>query len=277
MADSPNNMKRKGLRVYGVWHSSCKMTAGGGRHRGAAGGGSMRRACFLLAFALVAALPAAAFADGFEVRLGAFFPSTGAATDPDNCTTGCNIFQDTEALFGATKAGWTGPFGGIEYSRRVAPHVEIGLHIDGYGRKRETQYRDYTWQDDDSPIRQTLQVSAVPIGLSVRLLPTKSRAGFVPYVTAGADIIIWDYREKGDFIDFGTPGLDVNYDEFKSSGATPGLHVAAGFRAPISYDLSLTAEARYLFAKKTDMGGDFSAYSIDLSGASATVGLLVRF
>ena len=234
----------------------------------------MRRVFFLLAIALATVLPTAALADGLEVRLGAFFPSTGAATAPD-CEMQCNIFQDAAELFGATKSGWTGPFGGIEYSRRVSPHVELGLHVDGYGRKRNTSYVDYTWDDNDAEIEQTLQVSAVPVGMSLRWFPTDSRRGIAPYLTVGADIVIWDYREKGDFIDFDT--MDINYAEFRSSGATPALHAAAGFRAPLGYDFALTGEARYLFAKKADMGGDFRVYSIDLSGASATVGLLVRF
>jgi hypothetical protein len=234
----------------------------------------MRRVFFLLAIALAAGLPTAAFADGLEVRVGAFFPGTGKATD-ENCQTECNIFQDAKALFGATKSGWTGPFGGIEYSRRVSPHVELGLHVDGYGRRRETSYVDYTWEDDDSEIEQSLQVSAVPVGMSLRWFPTDTRRGIAPYLTVGADLVIWDYREEGDFIDFDT--MDIGYDEFQSSGVTPGLHVAAGFRAPLGYDFALTGEARYLLAKKADMGGDFRVYSIDLSGASATIGLLLRF
>jgi hypothetical protein len=234
----------------------------------------MRRVFFLLAVALAAGLPTAAFADGLEIRLGAFFPSTGAGTG-ESCQTECNIFEDANALFGATKSGWTGPFGGIEYSRRVSPHVELGLHIDGYGRRRDTSYVDYTWEDDDSEIEQRLQVSAVPVGMSLRWFPTDTRRGIAPYLTVGADLVIWDYREEGDFIDFDT--MDINSAEFQSSGVTPGLHVAAGFRAPLGYDFALTGEARYLLAKKADMGGDFRAYSIDLSGASATIGLLLRF
>ncbi len=235
----------------------------------------MRRLPFLLTLAFATALPAAAFADGLEIRFGAFFPTTGARTASD-CSSQCNIFQDAETLFGASKSGWTAPYGGIEFGRQVSPYVEVGVHIDGFGRKRETAYRDYTW-DDGSDIRQTLQVSAVPIGVSLRLFPAGTRGPVAPYVTVGGDAVIWDYRERGDFIDFDTPNLDINYDEFHSSGVAPAAHVAAGVRVPISYDFSVTAEARYLFVKKVDMEGDFQVYSIDLSGPSATVGLHLRF
>jgi hypothetical protein len=235
----------------------------------------MRRLLFLLTLAFAVGLPAAAFADGVEIRFGAYFPTTGAKTASD-CASECNIFQDTEELFGASKSGWTAPFGGVEYSRRVSPNIEVGLHVDGFGRKRETAYRDYTW-DDRADITQTLQVSAVPIGVSLRMFPAGTGAAVSPYLTVGADVVIWNYRERGDFIDFDTPGLDINYDEFSASGAAPGAHVAAGVRLPFSYDFSLTAEVRYLFVKKVDMGGDFQPYSIDLSGPSATLGFHLRF
>jgi hypothetical protein len=234
----------------------------------------MRRVIHLMVFGLAAILPSVAFADGLEVRAGAMFPVTGKATGTD-CQSGCNLFADLDELFGATRSGWAGPVAGIEVSRRVSGNVELGIHIDGYGRKRYGHYRS-----DKAPrdLEQTLQLSYVPIGLSLRLLPAGAHAKVSPYLSAGPDIVIWQYQEHGDYFDFDT--RKPFYDEFEAKGATPGLHVAAGLRLPITYDFALTSEVRYLWTAKVAMGGHdepYEPYDIQPGGVSATFGVMLRF
>jgi len=236
----------------------------------------MRRLITALAVTLVAAaLPSTVAADGIEIRAGAFFPRAGTG-HVEPCTSACDIFQDAAALYTADKKGWTGATGGLEFDLRLSHNVELGFHVDGYTRKRDTHYLDYT-HSDGSEIQQTLELTEVPMGVSLRLLPLGARAPISPYVTVGADLVLWKYSEFGEFIDFSTAGKPIGTADFRADGVAPGAHVAAGVRVPLNYDFALTAEARYLWASQKDMGGDFSAFKIDLTGASATVGLNVRF
>ena len=231
----------------------------------------MRRVLGLVVMGASVLLPTAALADGLEVRLGAFFPTTGAATSA-TCQQGCNLFGDLNELFGASKDGWAGPTGGVEYARSVTPNVEFAVHADGYGRRRITWYAS---SEAPSDLEQELELVYAPIGVTVRLLPSGRDAAVVPYVAGGVDLVIWSYRERGDYYNFDT-GRSF-YDEFEASGTAPGVHAAVGVRLPISYDFSLTSEVRYLWTKKVAMGGDYAAYDIRPGGVSATIGVNLRF
>jgi hypothetical protein len=243
----------------------------------------LRRALGLAVLGLAAvAWSTPASADGFEVRMGAFFPRGGPGSQPSTCAddavdySHCNLFLDLDELFGATRKGWTAFAGGVEYNRTLSRNIEVAFHIDGFGRTRHTAYRDYEWSDGGD-IEQELRLSAVPIGVTLRLLPSTSRSTIAPYVAVGADVVAYEYMERGDLIDFSTDDLDVYYEDRSISGAAPAMHVAAGVRLPLSYDLAATAEVRYLLARKVRMDYPFDVYDIDLSGASATVGILLRF
>jgi hypothetical protein len=226
----------------------------------------------VLAFVASAALVQQVSADGLDLRFGAFVPRADSGA---RAADRYDLHQDQMTIHKVEKNDWIGAGGGLEFNVNVARYLEIGVHLDGYGRRLATTYRDYT-RSDDSEIEQTLDVSVLPIGLSLRLVPPGRRGQIAPYATFGADLFVWQYEAHGDFIDFGLESLPITYAEYKSHGVTPGVHVAVGLRVPITYDLSLTGEARYQWAEQ-DMGGDFSQNRIDLSGASASLGLRLRF
>jgi hypothetical protein len=46
---------------------------------------------------------------------------------------------------------------------------------------------------------------------------------------------------------------------------------------PLGHDFAITAEGRYQFAQKKRMNDDFDQNRIDLNGASATIGVRLRF
>lgn len=209
--------------------------------------------------------PAAMEAGGLELRGGAFFPRAEA-----------NIFDDTTELFTVDRDDWAGFAGGLEYSMNLGQRLELGFHVDAYGRNHRTSYRDFV-RDDDSEIRQRLRLTIVPVGASVRFLPAGRRARVSPYVAVGADVIAYHFEEFGDFVDFQTSGLDISEDSFTSSGAAFGLHAAAGLRVAVGTDFSVTGEVRYLGAGTRRMADDFDLNEIDLSGAQATIGLHLRF
>lgn len=223
-----------------------------------------RARAILLGIGFMLAAPASTFASGIELRLGGFGPRGHS-----------DLFDDVDELFGAGRRDFRGFTGGIEYSVGLGSHVELGFHLDGYGRTVTTSYRDFE-REDGSPIFQDLRLNIVPLGATVRLLPAGRRARFAPYLAAGADVFFYQYEEQGEFIDFFSDDLDISSDAFVSEGATPGFHVAAGLRVPVSHDFSVTGEVRYQQAR-TRMNDDFSLNRVDLSGTSATLGVHLRF
>jgi hypothetical protein len=92
----------------------------------------------------------------------------------------------------------------------------------------------------------------------------------------GGDLVVYEYKEYGDFIDFFDPELPVIFDSFQSDGVTVGFHATAGLRFYVSDDFAVVGEARYLWAKD-DMDDDFRGNRIDLGGIAATLGVHVRF
>ena len=223
-----------------------------------------RARAITLGIGLLLLAPASTFASGIELRLGAFAPRGES-----------DLFDDIDELYAVGHRDFRGFTGGIEYSLGLGDHVELGFHLDGYGRSVNTSYRDFE-REDGSPIFQDLQLNIVPLGATVRFLPAGRRARLAPYVAAGADIFFYKYEEQGEFIDFFSDDLDISSDAFVSEGATGGFHVAAGLRVPVSHDFSVTGEVRYQQAR-TRMNDDFSQNRLDLSGTSATLGVHLRF
>jgi opacity protein-like surface antigen len=217
----------------------------------------------LLGLAGVAASAAPGLASGLDLRAGAFFPRAES-----------NLFDDDSELYTVDKDDWRGFHGGAEFSFGLGDTLELGLHLDGYGRSLHTVYRDFE-RPSGREITQTLKLTSVPLGFTVRFVPLGQRR-LTPYVGAGADVVFYEYEEFGEFIDFEDDDLPVFDDAFISSGAAGGFHVVGGLRVPVSHDFSITGEVRYLWAK-ADMGDDFRGNEIDLSGPSATVGVHLTF
>lgn len=240
----------------------------------------MRRVAAFPTLAMAAALLAAAAtsdAGGLDLRIGAFVPRAES-----------NLFADAADLFGVDpRNDFTGVTGGIEYNGQLAENVELAVSIDGFGRTQDTSYREFV-RDDGTEIQQTLRINTVPIGLTLRLVPTSRRGKLAPYLGVGADLIYWRWREIGEFIDFRDEAClrdedcPIFDDSFRSDGWTGGFHVSGGLRVALNRDFAVVGEARYQWAK-TEMGDDFApteagfVNEIDLSGLSVTVGFHVRF
>jgi len=231
----------------------------------------VRRA--ILSLTLLASLAAGAspaLAGGLDVRLGAFFPR-GAET----------LFQDDRTLYNVNTSDFVGLTGGVEYNQVVMKNVELGFSIDGYGQTVNSHYRDYT-RPDGSEIYQTLKFETLPLGLTVRFVPTSKRTKVAPYIGGGIDAIYWKYEEYGDFIDFYDPAYTIYPDHFHSDGWAFGLHAVGGVRFYLNRDFAIVAEGRYQWGHG-DMGQDFApngpglVNTIDLAGWSVTGGLHVRF
>jgi opacity protein-like surface antigen len=234
----------------------------------------VRPASAFITLALTAGVLAAAApcrASGLDLRLGAFFPRADS-----------NLFTDAEELYGIDRKHDLVSFtGGIEYNAQLAHNVELGVSVDGYDKTLDTSYVRYG-DSDNHDIRQTLKLDIVPMGVTLRLVPTSRSVRIAPYIGVGADLFYWKWEAYGDFIDFGDPDLPIVSDHFHSDGWTGGFHVSGGLRFNVSHDFAVVAEGRYQYAKTT-MGDDYSPNApgleneIDLSGWNATVGIHIRF
>jgi len=224
----------------------------------------MRRAAAVLALGVIVALPAAANAGGLDLRIGGFQPHANS-----------NLFDDDAELYTVRKRNWRGITGGAEFSSRIARNFEIGFNLDGYGKELDTHYRDVV-REDGSEIRQTLKLTIVPVGVTVRLVPTSRHTRIAPFIGAGVDAFFWKYEEFGDFVDFVDPANPIIADSFRSDGVATGFHVAGGLRLFVSDDFGVTGEVRYTVAKG-NMGDDFAGNRIDVGGFGATVGVHFRF
>jgi len=217
-----------------------------------------------------------ALAGGLDLRLGAYFPSANS-----------NLFADISSLYapnaslgtatpaGVTKSNWEGFYGGIEYNQKVARNVELAVSVDGYSKTLDTAYRDYV-HEDDTNIRQSLYLRIVPVGLSIRIVPTSRHAKVAPFLVAGIDAMVYHYEEYGDFVDFYAPDQPVIADSFISDSVAFGWHAGGGLRFRVGDDFAIVAEGRY-FWSKANMGDDFSMNQIDLGGFALTAGFHVRF
>ena len=232
----------------------------------------MRRAILSLTLLPLLLMGAAspARASGLDVRLGAFVPNANS-----------NLFLDDESLYFVSKSDWVGFTGGAEYNHVLAKNIEMAVFVDGYSRTIDTSYRDWT-RPDGSDIFQTLKLQMVPFGLTLQVVPTSKRTKLAPFLGGGVDLFYWKYEEWGDFIDFWDPDLPVYEDYFISDGVTFGFHATGGVRIYFNRDFALVVRGVYQWAE-ADMGGDFSPNEpgqfnrLDLSGASVTFGLHIRF
>jgi outer membrane protein W len=229
-----------------------------------------RRAMAVLTLGLLAALPASAGASSLELRIGGFIPRADS-----------NLFDDDSSLYTVNKEDWRGVTGGAEFSFTPADHVELGLHLDGYGRRVDTTYRDYT-RPSGAEIEQSLRLTLIPLGATLRFLPADRHATVSPYVGVGPDVVFYKYEEFGDFIDFFDPDLPITPDHFISESTAFGAHALGGIRFYVNRDIAIVGEAKYLWAHD-DMGDDFLPNApglvnrIDLSGWIFTGGVHLRF
>lgn len=173
---------------------------------------------------------------------------------------------------------------GADLGYRLAPRLDLVLSASFSGRSARSEMRE--WVDsDDRPIEQTTRFQRVPLTASVKAYPLargRSVGRFVwipsrvaPFVGVGAGAMWYRFGQAGDFVDFET--LDVFYDEFASSGWSPTAHALAGLDVALTPRLALVGEARYAWAE-SELSRDFEDFDpIDLSGLSASLGLLVRF
>lgn len=250
---------------------------------------TLRSRALALSLPLLAALLALAPAAGAQsAGRGFLFGSPASSLTLRggfaHASAGSDVFAFSREQLTLGRGDFDGFLLGADFARRLAPRLDLVLGAAFAGRDARSEMREWVDQDD-RPIEQTTRFQRVPLTASVRAYPLprgRSVGRFVwiparvaPFVGAGAGAMWYRFEQTGDFVDFET--LEVFYDEFASSGWAPTAHALAGADVSLGPRLALVGEARWTWAE-SELGRDFEDFEpIDLSGLSASLGLLVRF
>jgi hypothetical protein len=165
---------------------------------------------------------------------------------------------------------------GVEYSRQIAPALDLVVGGSYFESTQSQAYRDFEDADGFPIVHDTtLELSNFDLGLRLRLAPSHSPV--IPYVGGGGTVVAYRLIERGDFIDFNPPPPEIFSDHFETEGAAVGYFLMAGLDIPIGRDFGLFVEGRWRDAKD-DLADDFADLGeIDLSGREITGGVTWRF
>jgi hypothetical protein len=184
------------------------------------------------------------------------------------------------------KKGDFGSFAmGGDLSFAIHSRFDVMLSVDVDAMEKKSEFRE--WIDNDgNPIEQSTAFARQSYMVSAKyyLLPQGRSLGrfawvparYVPWVSAGAGRILYNFSQNGDFVDFENNNK-VFHDAFKSSKWGNSAHLTAGIDWSMTHRFALTSQARYLFGK-AELEPDYSGFDpIDLSGLGLTAGLTIRF
>lgn len=243
-----------------------------------------RRSALLAA--AVALLPALAQAQEagkgfmFGAPSGSFRIDAGWAV----AAAGSDLFAFTTNELTLRRRDFSSPTVGGELAFNVRPRTQLLFTGSWAQMNKGSEFRNFV-DNNQQPIEQKTTFVRVPLtvgvkeylgspGLSVGKLAWIP-ARLAPYVSAGAGATWYQFRQRGDFIDFSTN--NVFPDEYVSSGWAPTGYAAVGVDYAVGASYALTTEAKYLKANGA-LSNDFSGFhSLDLSGFTTTIGFTFRF
>jgi len=196
---------------------------------------------------------------------------------------GSDVFDDVTTNLTLDRGDFSSLTIGGDFAVHLTSRVDVVLS-GGYSRaNHKSEFRDFI-DNNDLPIEQTTTFERIPLTANVRLnLSAPGRAvgrlawiptRVVPYVGAGIGAMRYRFKQDGDFVNFTTNAV------FPADLDSEGWGLVEQGMAGVDYNFStqfgLSLDARYLHANG-ELGSAFKGYDrIDLSGATATIGLLVR-
>ena len=200
---------------------------------------------------------------------------------------GSDVFDDVTSQLTLNKRDFGSLTVGADVAFRVTSQVDLTLDA-GYSRSsHQSEFRNFV-DNNNLPIEQTTTFERIPLtaNVKVHLAPTGRSIGrlawipsrVVPYVGGGVGLMSYRFRQQGDFVDFNTNDVFNSTFDTQDDGRDWAFiqQVMAGVDYNFSPMFGVTLDARYLHGRG-DLGTAFSGYDkIDLSGASASVGISVR-
>jgi len=184
-------------------------------------------------------------------------------------------WNDTADVFTSDPSEFEDTIVGVDYRMGLGEHLALLISASDYQGQERRNYLDYVdAAGGEIQHTATLDITTFTAGLVLRLAP---RARISPYVGAGGGLYSWNLEERGQFIDFGSPGFDLFRADYKDDGDTFGYYVQAGVDVPLAAGWALFAEGRWHQADDT-LSGDFEGFGkLDLSGKEITGGVSWTF
>jgi hypothetical protein len=207
--------------------------------------------------------PVSAQANSFTVRLGLFSPRGDSRLWSENVRTFDYVVSDFNWLFG-----------GAEFAFELNEFLDFAIGVDGYNRSVASRYRDFV-RDDGTEVLQGVNLRVAPLTFGARFFPVGKFHVLLPYVAGGLGLYPFEYRERGDFIDFET--TEIFGATYYDRGVGTGVYLAAGLEASLASSVSLVGEYRRHFAS-AGHSGDFGSYGdFDLDAGQLSLGFTFRF
>jgi len=207
--------------------------------------------------------PAVAEANSFTIRLGYLAPRGDSRLWSENVATFDHVVDDFNWIFG-----------GAELDIELTEYFDIAMGVDGYSRSISSHYRDFV-RDDGAEVLHDASLRVVPVTLGGRFLPMGKFHALKPYVAGGFGLYAFEYRERGEFIDFAT--AEIFGATYSDRGVGAGAYAAAGLEASLSRSFSVMGEYRRHFVS-AGHGGDFGNYGdFDLDAGQLGFGFTFKF
>jgi hypothetical protein len=207
--------------------------------------------------------PVVAEANSFTIRIGHLAPRGDS-----------RLWSENVATFDYAVSDFNWIFGGAEFDFELNEYFDIALGVDGYSRTVSSHYRDFV-RDDGTEVLHDANLRVVPVTFGGRFLPVGKFHVVRPYVAGGFGLYPFEYRERGDFIDFATG--DIFGTTYFDRGVGVGVYAAAGVEASLSRSVSVLGEYRRHFVSARHTG-DFGSYGdFDLDSGQIGFGFTFRF
>lgn len=196
---------------------------------------------------------------------------------------GSDLFEFTTEQLTLDKRDFSGLSIGGSVGFAATDRLDLTLDA-GYSRsQKSSEFRNFV-DNDDLPIEQRTTFERMPVTVNLKyyLSPPGTTIGsaawvpskITPWVAVGGGFMRYRFHQEGDWVDFQTN--NVFPSTFESQQWTGVVQGIAGADFSLTPMVALTTEARYLHAKGS-LDRDFGGFDkIDLSGASASVGLSFR-
>lgn len=197
---------------------------------------------------------------------------------------GSDLFDFVTEQLTLERSAFDAPAFGADLTVTLTPRLDLVFGLESSFASSSSEYRDYV-DNNRLPITQETSLRELDLtaGVKVFLRPRGRRisrfawiAGTVaPYVGGGVGRLKYDFKQKGDFVDF--VDLSVFSATFQSEGWTWSGHVCGGIDVRAYRRLYITGEGRYVFASG-DLDSDFVGFEpMDLCGFRLGAGVWVIF
>lgn len=196
------------------------------------------------------------------------------------------IYDDARRDYNLNRFDFATPYVGGEIAARVSERWDVALNAGWGGSETRSHYRD--WVDEDGlEIEQDTRFQTVTttVGARYYFADRGRRIGrfawvpstFTPFVSGGLGFTWYELEQAGDFIDFGSPTMDIVTDLVETSGTGAAAYVSLGTDVSMGKHFYLTGEVRSVLAG-AEAGGQYALYDgVDLSGLQFITGISLRW